>query len=229
MTDLNLRIVIAEDHYLVREGVRRALESTGGNHLIAAVGTAEELLAVVLRELPDVVVTDIRMPPDHRMEGIDVALRIRAKHPEVGVVVLSQHNDPDYAMALFRNGTQGLAYLLKHRVGEPAALAQAVTAVSTGGSVVDPEVVETLVARTSKTPATPIALLTERERDVLSLMAEGRTNASIADHLCLSTSSIEKYVSSIFSKLALTDEREVHRRVAAVLTFLQEQRRARPI
>jgi DNA-binding NarL/FixJ family response regulator len=197
--------------------------------LVAAVGTADELLHVVDRELPDVVVTDIRMPPDHRMEGVELAIRIRLERPEIGVVVLSQHNDPDYAMALFRDGTKGLAYLLKQRVGEPATLVHAVTAVSNGGSIVDPEVVESLIARSSRSPATPMASLTERERNVLSLMAEGRTNNSIADQLCLSTSSIEKYISSIFAKLGLNDESELHRRVAAVLTFLQDQRRARPL
>jgi DNA-binding NarL/FixJ family response regulator len=162
------------------------------------------------------------------MEGIDIALRIRHEQPNIGVVVLSQHNDPDYALALFRDGTQGLAYLLKQRVGEPASLAYAVRAVSDGGSVVDPEVVEALVARTASSRS-PIATLTDRERDVLSLMAEGRTNNGIADQLCLSTSSVEKYVSSIFIKLELGAEPEVHRRVAAVLTYLQDQRKARPI
>ncbi len=228
MTSVPLRVAIAEDHYLVREGIRRALESTSGIQVIAAAGTADELHHVATRERLDVIVTDIRMPPNHRMEGIDIALRIRQEQPNIGVVVLSQHNDPDYALALFRDGTQGLAYLLKQRVGEPTSLADAVRAVSDGGSVVDPEVVEALVERTASSKS-PIATLTDRERDVLSLMAEGRTNHGIADQLCLSTSSVEKYVSSIFIKLELGDEPEVHRRVAAVLTYLQDQRKARPI
>lgn len=228
MTDAPLRVAIADDHYLVREGIRRALESTSDITVIAAAGTADELEHVTTRERPDAIVTDIRMPPNHRMEGIDIALRIRHEQPQIGVVVLSQHNDPDYALALFRDGTQGLAYLLKQRVGEPTSLANAIRAVSDGGSVVDPDVVEALVQRTTSSTSS-IATVTDRERDVLSLMAEGRTNNAIADQLHLSTSSVEKYVSSIFVKLQLRDEPEVHRRVAAVLAYLQEQRRARPI
>ena len=229
MSDDVLRVAVAEDHYLVREGVRRALESIGEIRIAAAVGSAEELRGVVAREHLHAVVTDIRMPPNHRMEGIDIALWIRAEHPDVGVVVLSQHNDPDYAMALFREGTQGLAYLLKQRIGEPAALADAVVTVSQGGSVVDPAVVEALVVRAPTRENSPMASLTERERDVLAAMAEGSTNNSIAQRLFLSTSSVEKYITSIFVKLGLSDEKELHRRVSAVLTYLQHERRARPI
>ena len=229
MIDNLLRVAIAEDHYLVREGVRRALEANGEIRVAAAVGTADEVRDVVTREQLHAVVTDIRMPPNHRMEGIDLALWIRAKQPGVGVVVLSQHNDPDYAMALFQEGTQGLAYLLKQRIGEPATLADAVFTVSQGGSVVDPAVVETLVVRAPTRENSPMASLTERERDVLAAMAEGLTNNSIAERLFLSTSSVEKYITSIFVKLGLSDEKELHRRVSAVLTYLQHQRRARPI
>jgi DNA-binding NarL/FixJ family response regulator len=224
-----VRVAVAEDHYLVREGVRRALESSGRVRLVAAVGTAAELYDVVVRERPDAVVTDIRMPPDHQTEGIDVARRLRAEVPGIGVVVLSQHNDPDYAMALFRDGTDGLAYLLKQRVGDPEALAAAVEAVVAGGSVVDPEVVGSLVSRTERSSASPLADLTDRELDVLREMAQGRTNAGIAQRLSLSESSIEKYSTSIFAKLGLADEPEVHRRVAAVLAFLDEHGKARPL
>jgi DNA-binding NarL/FixJ family response regulator len=224
-----LRVAIAEDHYLVREGVRRALESSGRVRLVAAVGTAAELYDVVVRERPDAVVTDIRMPPDHQTEGIDVARRIRAELPGTGVVVLSQHHDPDYAMALFRDGTDGLAYLLKQRVGDPEALAAAVEAVADGGSVVDPEVVGSLVSRTERSSASPLEDLTARELDVLREMAQGRTNAGVAQRLSLSESSIEKYSTSIFAKLGLADEPEVHRRVAAVLAFLDEHGKARPL
>ncbi len=224
-----LRVVVAEDHYLVREGVRRALELSGDIVLVAAVSTADELLQVVAREQPDAVVTDIRMPPTHSTEGIDVALRIRAGQPSVGIVVLSQHNDPDYAMTLFRDGNRGMAYLLKQRVGEPAELARAVREVVTGSSVVDPEVVQALVTRTGARDESPVARLTDRERDVLSLMAEGKTNAAIATTLNLSQSSIEKYSTLIFAKLDLAEEPELHRRVAAVLAFLDAEGRARPI
>ena len=224
-----LRVAIAEDHYLVREGVRRALESSGEVHLVAAVGTADELSGVVARERPDAVVTDIRMPPTHQMEGITAALTLRAAFPGMGVVVLSQHNDPDYAMALLRDGTAGLAYLLKQRVGEPATLLHALRAVVAGGSVVDPAVVSALVSRSDSRHASPLAGLTPREIDVLAAMAEGRTNASIAERLHLSESSIEKHSTSIFATLGLTDEPEMHRRVAAVLAFLDRQGRARPL
>ncbi len=224
-----IRVVVAEDHYLVREGVRRALELAEDIDLIAAVGSATELVEVVTREEPHAVVTDIRMPPSHSTEGIDAALSLRSAHPSLGVVVLSQHNDPDYAMALFRDGTRGMAYLLKQRVGDPAELARAVREVVRGGSVVDPDVVQALVARTHRLADSPVGRLSPRERQVLALMAEGRTNASIAASLHLSESSIEKCSTSIFSKLGLSQEPELHRRVAAVLAFLDELGRARPI
>ena len=224
-----LRVVVAEDHYLVREGVRQALEVSGDIVLVAAVTSAAELLDVVAREKPDAVVTDIRMPPAHSTEGIDAALRIRADQPEVGIVVLSQHNDPDYAMTLFRDGNRGMAYLLKQRIGEPAELARAVREVVAGSSVVDPDVVQSLVNRTGGRDESAVARLTERERGVLALMAEGKTNTAIAARLHLSQSSIEKYSTSIFAKLDLAEEPELHRRVAAVLAFLDGEGRARPL
>ncbi len=226
---MTLRVVIAEDHYLVREGVRRALESTGAVQLVAAVGTAGELVAATERERPDAVVTDIRMPPGHQTEGLDAALQIRARLPEVGVVVLSQYNDPDYAMTLFEHGTAGLAYLLKQRVGEPEQLLATIRSVVAGGSVVDPEVVSSLVSRSGRGADSPLQHLTDRELEVLTAMAEGRTNASIAERLALSESSIEKHSTSIFAKLGLTDEPELHRRVAAVLAYLDARGKARPL
>lgn len=220
-----LRVAIAEDHYLVREGTRRALEDGGEIEVVAAVGTPAELEEAVEGLAPDVVVTDIRMPPSHRTEGIDAAHRIRARHPATGVVVLSQYAEAIYALELLRDGTAGLAYLLKERVGDPDQLVQAVREVARGGSVVDPDVVGALVGRDRE----PLSQLTGRERDVLEQMAQGRTNAAIAEHLHLSESSIEKYATSIFSKLGLGDEPQTHRRVAAVLAFLQEARRAQPL
>jgi len=225
----SLRVVIAEDHYLVREGVRHALERSGSIEVIAAVSTPGELHEAVAGLAPDVVVTDIRMPPTHGTEGIEAALAIRSAHPRIGVVILSQYNDPDYAMTLFRNGTAYLAYLLKQRVGEPAQLLEAVRTVSAGRSVVDPDVVGALVKRSERGESSPLEALTDREFDVLSLMAEGRTNASIAERLSLSESSIERYSTSIFAKLGLGGEPDLHRRVSAVLAFLDEQGKARPL
>jgi DNA-binding NarL/FixJ family response regulator len=224
-----LRVVIADDHYLVREGVRQALERADDIRVVAAVGTATELESAVDAEQPDVVVTDIRMPPDNKTDGIDAARRIRSAYPGTGVLVLSQYNDPSYARQLLEDGVTGIGYLLKERVGDPTRLIGAVHEVASGGSVVDTEVVSSLVARTDRQPDSPTALLTDRERDVLGAMAEGMTNAAIAEQLHLSVSSIEKYSSSIFTKLGLFDEPELHRRVAAVLAYLDDCGRAQPL
>ena len=223
-----LRVVVAEDNYLVREGTRRLLEESGEVAVVAAVGTARELLDAVRRLSPDAVVTDIRMPPGHHMEGIDAAHIIRAHHSGVGVVVLSQHAEEGYAFELLKNGTAGLAYLLKDRVGDIDVLLRALRAVCGGGSVVDPIVVEALVARRSRLADSRLHTLTPRETDVLRGMAAGGTNAAIADALVLSQSAIEKHVSSIFAKLGLTEETRVDRRVAAVLTFLRDSALQQP-
>ena len=215
-----LRIVIAEDNYLVREGLRRLLEDSGQITVLACVGTATELLDAVRRLSPDAVLTDIRMPPTHQMEGIEAAHTIRATHPGIGVVVLSQHTDESYALALFKNGSAGLGYLLKDRVGDLDDLVHALTEVRGGGSVIDPEIVDTLVRRRSRGAPSPVAGLSPRELDVLRQMALGKTNSGIEEALYLSSSTVEKHVNSIFTKLSLPDT-GVHRRVAAVLTFLQ--------
>ena len=226
---LPLRVVVAEDHYLVREGIRLALEETGAVTVVATVGSAQELDLVVDREHPDAVVTDIRMPPEHRTEGIEAAHRIRAAHPGVGVVVLSQYADATYAMDLLRDGTDGLAYLLKERVAEPAHLLSAVREVVEGGSTIDPAVVAAMVEHGRHRENSPLHSLTDRERDVLAQMAQGRSNAGIAEALHLSVSSVEKYSTSVFAKLGLADEPLVHRRVAAVLAFLHTQGRSTPL
>jgi DNA-binding NarL/FixJ family response regulator len=215
-----LRIVLAEDNYLVREGTRRLLEDSGAVDVLAAVGTAEELHDAVRRTVPDAVITDIRMPPGHHMEGIEAARRIRAEHPRIGVVVLSQHTDQSYAFELLRDGAAGLAYLLKDRLGDVEDLVHALREVSAGGSVIDPVVIDALVARRARTTSSPLAGLTARELDVLREMAQGRTNAGIEQQLHLSSSTVEKHVNAIFTKLQLTDA-PVHRRVAAVLAFLK--------
>jgi DNA-binding NarL/FixJ family response regulator len=215
-----LRVVIAEDSYLVREGLRRLLEDSGQVCVLACVGTATELLDAVRRLAPDVVLTDIRMPPSHQMEGIEAAHAIRAAHPRTGVVVLSQHTDEGYALALFEQGSAGLGYLLKDRIGDLEDLVHALTEVRGGGSVIDPQIVDALVRRRTRDVSGPLSALSPRELDVLREMALGKTNAAIEQALFLSSSTVEKHVNAIFTKLALP-EAGVHRRVAAVLAFLQ--------
>jgi DNA-binding NarL/FixJ family response regulator len=216
-----LRVAIADDHYLVREGTRRLLEESGDVDVVAAVENAEQLLTAVERLGPDAVVTDIRMPPDHQMEGIEAAHRIRSDHPSVGVVVLSQYANSMYAFELFKEGTAGLAYLLKDRVGDLDELLRAVRAVADGGSVVDPIVVDELMNR-RRNGLSLLDTLTEREAEVLAKMAEGLSNGAISETLFVSGSAVEKHINSIFAKLGLGPEQtETHRRVAAVITFLR--------
>jgi DNA-binding NarL/FixJ family response regulator len=224
-----LRIVMADDNYLVREGARRLLEDSGDVIVMAAVGSAPELLDAVERLRPAAVLTDIRMPASQHghegrpsMEGIDAAHAIRSAHPATGVVVLSQYADESYAFELFRDGTAGLAYLLKDRIGEVGRLLEALREVSAGGSLIDPQVVEALVRGRARVRASALRDLTPRELDVLREMATGRGNAGIAAHLHLSESSVEKHVNAIFTKLGLTTEDLSHRRVTAVLTFLRD-------
>ena len=218
--DDRLRVVLADDHYLVREGVRRLLESSGQVEVVATVGDGIELLERVSELSPDAVMTDIRMPPGHHMEGISAALAIRAAHPDTGVVVLSQHADESYALTLFADGSAGLGYLLKDRIGDLEDLVHALREVRVGGSVIDPQIVDTLVRRRRAAAANPLSELSPRELDVLREMAQGRTNAGIEQSLYLSSSTVEKHVNAIFTKLRLPAT-GVHRRVAAVLAFLQ--------
>ncbi|MCI0686494.1 MAG: response regulator transcription factor [Sporichthyaceae bacterium] len=216
-----LRVVLAEDGYLVREGVRRVLEASGEVEVVAAVGNTEELLDAVRRLSPDAVVTDIRMPPTFDMEGIRAAHVIRSEWPDVAVVVLSQYADAAYAVDLLGRGAAGLGYLLKDRVGDYETLIDALRATVAGRSVIDADMVETLVARRQRAEASRIARLTPRELDVLRAMAEGGTNTAIAQALHLSASAIEKHIGSIFDKLGIPPEPLVHRRVAAVVTYLR--------
>jgi DNA-binding NarL/FixJ family response regulator len=217
-----LSVVIAEDNYLVREGTRRLLEDSGAVDVLAGVGNADELLEAVAALAPAAVLTDIRMPPGHQIEGIDAAHAIRARHPSVGVVVLSQYSDATYAVRLFRNGTDGLGYLLKSNVGEVDDLVHALREVALGRSVVDARVVERLVQFRTRQSESPVRDLAPRELEVLREMAEGKTNGAIAESLHLSESAIEKHVNAIFSKLSLSEERKLSRRVAAVLTYLRD-------
>ena len=217
-----IRIVVAEDHFLVREGVRRLLETQPELEVVAARGDLDGLLESVESERPDVVVTDIRMPPGDADEGIQAAERLRVSHPEVGVVVLSQYLEPSYALALLEGGTSRRAYLLKERVQDLDQLTAAIRAVAEGGSAIDPKVVESLVAEKSRVEASPLNQLTPRERDVLREMAEGKNNAAIAQSLFLTERSIEKVIHSIFLKLGLAWETAVHKRVKAVILYLAE-------
>jgi len=217
-----IRIVVAEDHFLVREGVRRLLESQPGLEVVATCGDLDELLESVDTQQPDVVVTDIRMPPGNADEGIQAAERLRDSHPDVGVVVLSQYLEPSYALALLEGGTARRAYLLKERVQDLDQLTAAIAAVAEGGSAIDPKVVESLVAEKSRGEASPLNQLTPRERDVLREMAEGKNNAAIAQSLFLTERSVEKVIHSIFLKLGMAWETAVHKRVKAVILYLAE-------
>ena len=217
-----IRLVLAEDHYLVREGLRRLLETQPDLEVAAVCGDLGSLLAAVDAERPDVVVTDIRMPPGGDDEGIQAAERLRETHPEIGVVVLSQYSNPGYALALLEGGSERRAYLLKERVEDLEQLVAAIHGVAEGGSVIDPKVVEALVAESARGEQSLLNQLTPRERDVLREMAEGKNNAAIADMLFLTERSVEKVIHSIFLKLGLTWETAVHKRVRAVILYLAE-------
>jgi DNA-binding NarL/FixJ family response regulator len=217
-----IRIVLAEDQYLVREGLRSVLETQEGLEVVSVCADLDSLLVTVAAERPDVVVTDIRMPPGNTDEGIQAATRLRETDPEVGVVVLSQYATPGYLLALLNGGSERRGYLLKERVKDLEQLAAAIRAVAEGGSVFDPKVVETLVAENARSEESPLNELTPRERDVLREMAEGKNNAAIARALVLTERSVEKVIHSIFLKLGLTWEPAVHKRVKAVVLYLAE-------
>ena len=218
-----IRLVLAEDNYLVREGLRRLLETRPEVEVVAACDSLESLLAAVAEHEPDVVLTDIRMPPAGLDEGIQAARELRASSPGLGVVVLSQYTEPGYALALLEDGSEGRAYLLKERIEDVDELVAAIGAVAGGGSVIDPKVVETLVATRAHAEESSLHDLTPRELDVLREMAEGKNNAAIARTLFLSTRSVEKVIHSIFLKLGLSWEESAHKRVKAVIMYLGEQ------
>jgi DNA-binding NarL/FixJ family response regulator len=217
-----IRLVIADDHLLVREGVRRLLEADPDIEVAAVCDDLDSLLAAVEAEHPDVVVTDIRMPPGNSDEGIQAADRLRTTDPNVGVVVLSQYATPSYALALLEGGSAGRSYLLKERIQDPGELASAIRAVANGGSVIDPKVVEALVAEDARGEGSRLKSLTERERDVLREMAAGKSNAAIGESLFLAERSVEKVIHAIFLKLGLTWEPSVNKRVKAVILYLAE-------
>ncbi len=213
-----MRVVLADDSVLLREGVARLL-GDAGFEVVAQVGTAEELVRKVRIHQPDVAVVDIRMPPTQTDEGLKAAKSIRAQWPAVGVLVLSQYVEPAYALELLQDSAEGVGYLLKDRVADVDEFAGAVRRVAEGGSAVDPSVVSQLVGRRRRDD--PLAELTPREREVLGLMAEGRSNVAIAERLVVTPRAVEKHVTNIFAKLGLRDAEQNHRRVLAVLRFLE--------
>ena len=217
-----IRLVLAEDHYLVREGIRHLLEMQPDLEVAAVCDDLGSLLTAVDAERPDVVVTDVRMPPGGTDEGIQAAARLRETDPEIGVVVLSQYANPSYVLTLLEGGSARRAYLLKERVKDLEQLVGAIRTVADGGSVIDPEVVESLVADNARGAESPLKQLTKREHDVLREMAAGKNNAAIAEALFLTDSSVEKVIHSIFLKLGLTWEEAVHKRVKAVILYLAE-------
>jgi DNA-binding NarL/FixJ family response regulator len=221
---VTIRVVLAEDSYLVRMGLRRLLEAQPDLELVAECEDKDSLLAACEATNPDVVLTDIRMPPAHTDEGIQVAEQLGATSPSTGVVVLSQYDEADYALALLEKGSAGRAYLLKERVSDFSQVFHAIKEVAKGGSVIDPKVVESLVTARSKGSSSVLRNLTRREMEVLSEIAQGKTNAAIAESLFLTERSVEKHINSIFSKLTLPEDKDTHRRVKAVLMFLSEQR-----
>ena len=218
-----IRVVLAEDNYLVREGVRQLIESVDELELVGVCTDLQSLLATVEREKPDVLLTDIRMPPTGTDEGIKAAEKLRDTSPQTGVVVLSQYAESEYALALLERGARGRAYLLKERLTDIDQLVNAIREVSRGGSVIDPEVVGELIAARSRRARSPLKELTPREHEVLAQLAQGRNNAAIAKALFLTERAVEKHINSIFSKLGLSEEQEVHRRVKAALLFLAEK------
>lgn len=218
---MTLRVVFADDNYLMREGVSALLAGADDIDLVGLTGDVDSLLRMVAEHRPDAVLTDIRMPPTHTVEGIHAAKRIRADFPQIGVVVLSQYVEDEYALELLADGVAGLGYLLKERVAQVDELVRALQEVARGGSALDPLVVEELINRKLADADTPLLGLTERERSVLQQMATGRSNAGIAKELYLSDRAVGKHIGSVFQKLGLTEESETNRRVLAVLAFLK--------
>jgi DNA-binding NarL/FixJ family response regulator len=223
-TAASIRVLIAEDSYLVREGVRRIVEAQADMEVTGLCDDLHSLLTAVDMLEPDIVLTDIRMPPDNTDEGIRASTLLRESHPGVAVLILSQHDEPEYALGLLARGASARGYLLKDRLLEPDQLTAAIREVAAGGSVIDEQVVQTLVRARSRPPRSPVAELTRRETEVLSAMAQGRNNEAIASTLHMSVAGVEKHINVIFSKLGLSGEHEIHRRVKAVLMFLADQR-----
>lgn len=217
-----LRVLIAEDQYLMREGTRRLLADVPGLEVVGDASDYDSVLAECRRLRPDVVLMDIKMPPTHSMEGIAAAHVIKGEQPDIGVVVLSQHDDEGYVWALLEGGVAGYGYLHKVRVGDVDQLVRALREVAAGGSVLDPRILETLLDRRSKKPGSALSELTAGELDVMRLMAASRSNSAIASQLSIAVGTVEKRIAAIFAKLGVAEESDVNRRVAAVLIYLRE-------
>jgi DNA-binding NarL/FixJ family response regulator len=219
---MSLRLVLAEDSLLVREGLQQLLDAASGLEVVGTCADMDGLLETIERERPDVVLTDIRMPPSNTDEGVRLAARLRETDPGIGVVVLSQYDDPAYVLKLLETGSDGRAYLLKERVHDRGQLSTAIRTVAGGGSVIDAKIVEVLVAARGRADHSPLHELTSREREVLSEIAEGKSNSAIAESLVLTKRAVEKHINSIFMKLGLADAGDVSKRVKATLMFLSE-------
>lgn len=218
-----LRVVIAEDSLLLRAGVRQVVEHDDDLEVVGECADLPSLYKIVEETRPDVVLTDVRMPPDQADEGIRFAVELRGRHPDIGVVVLSQYAEPAYANELLAEGSARRAYLLKERVSQPDQLAHAIRTVAAGGSVIDPTIVDLLVAASSKRSSSPLAALTTRETEVLEQVAQGKSNAAVAAALFLTERAVEKHINAMFAKLGLAATPDVNRRVAAVLLLLSER------
>jgi DNA-binding NarL/FixJ family response regulator len=223
-----IKVALAEDSLIVREGIQQLLASVDDVVIVASCGDLPSLIGAVETDPPDVVLTDIRMPPSETDEGIQIAAQLRESHPQIGVVVLSQYSDPAYALALLEAGSDGRAYLLKERVHDRAQLLASIKAVAEGGSVIDPKIVEVLVNAKARAEQSPLAELTPRENEVLSEIAQGKSNTAIAESLVLTKRAVEKHINSIFIKLGLADEEDIAKRVKATLMFLSDHPKAEP-
>jgi DNA-binding NarL/FixJ family response regulator len=223
-SETTIRVVLADDSFLVREAVEQILAEARHIELVASCGDVPSLMAAIDREQPAVVVTDIRMPPAHDDEGIEVANRLRATRPEIGVVVLSQYAESRFGLALLEQGSDGRAYLLKERVHDKHQLISAIDAVAAGGAVIDAKIVETIVAQRARDADSPLAELSPRELEILAEIAQGKSNARIAEQLVLTKRAVEKHINAIFLKLGLTYAQDVSRRVKAALIYLSEPR-----
>jgi DNA-binding NarL/FixJ family response regulator len=218
-----ISVALAEDSLIVREGIQQLLAGTPEIEIVASCGDLDSLLEAVRTDPPDVVLTDIRMPPSETDEGIQIAARLRESHPQIGVVVLSQYSDPGFALKLLEAGSDRRAYLLKERVHDRSQLLTTIRTVAEGGSVIDPKIVEVLVAAKARSDQSPLAELTPREHEVLSEIAQGKSNTAIADSLVLTKRAVEKHINSIFMKLGLADEEDIAKRVKATLMFLSDE------
>jgi DNA-binding NarL/FixJ family response regulator len=225
---VTVRVVVAEDSLIVREGLEQLLESSPTVQVVASCGDLDSLLEAIETATPDVVLTDIRMPPTETDEGIRIAARLRETHPGTGVIVLSQYSEPGYVLELLDLGSDRRGYLLKERVHDRGELVSAIDTVARGGSVIDPTIVEVLVAAKARAEHSPLAELTHREREVLAEIAEGKSNTAIAESLVLTKRAVEKHINSIFMKLGLAGVEDVSKRVKATLLFLAEANGAEP-